>query len=261
MQLWNQRRLAGHEGMPEQVQGRCCSIDDVYDARRVAEDLGIPYYVVNQEDRFEHSAIKDANGFRVMPGFEFDPLALIGGKVFIGYRHFDVVDSSVPDYSGLVADVSANYRIHATKFDAVCARRHACTKPRSPITPDEPRPEGAAEGDDALGSHRQPWPPVARLPRHVAPGVVGGDRLDRSYYVGGGVGYEMSDDLRVGVEANYYQRTSNTVTFNGYNGLGCRFSRLLCSWHAPRSPVWPQHTVRSGRHQQSPTMWSGRRMS
>ena len=29
MQLWNQRRLAGHEGMPETVQGRCCSIDDV----------------------------------------------------------------------------------------------------------------------------------------------------------------------------------------------------------------------------------------
>jgi tRNA-specific 2-thiouridylase len=33
LQLWNQRRLAGHEGMPESVQGRCCSIDDVYDAR------------------------------------------------------------------------------------------------------------------------------------------------------------------------------------------------------------------------------------
>ena len=42
MQLWNQRRLAGHAGMPESVQGRCCSIDDVYDARRVAETLGIP---------------------------------------------------------------------------------------------------------------------------------------------------------------------------------------------------------------------------
>ena len=37
LQLWNQRRLAGREGMPESVQGRCCSIDDVYDARRVAE--------------------------------------------------------------------------------------------------------------------------------------------------------------------------------------------------------------------------------
>jgi tRNA-specific 2-thiouridylase len=58
MQLWNQRRLAGHPGMPEQVQGRCCSIDDVYDARRVAEDLGIPYYVVNHEERFENDVVR-----------------------------------------------------------------------------------------------------------------------------------------------------------------------------------------------------------
>lgn len=58
MQLWNQRRLAGREGMPEQVQGRCCSIDDVYDARRVAEDLDIPYYVVNHEERFERDVVR-----------------------------------------------------------------------------------------------------------------------------------------------------------------------------------------------------------
>ncbi len=58
MQLWNQRRLAGHPGMPESVQGRCCSLDDVYDARRVAETIGIPYYVVNQEDRFERDVVR-----------------------------------------------------------------------------------------------------------------------------------------------------------------------------------------------------------
>jgi tRNA-specific 2-thiouridylase len=58
MQLWNQRRLAGREGMPEAVQGRCCSIDDVYDARRVAETLGIPYYVVNHEERFEKEVVR-----------------------------------------------------------------------------------------------------------------------------------------------------------------------------------------------------------
>jgi tRNA-specific 2-thiouridylase len=58
MQLWNQRRLAGREGMPEQVQGRCCSIEDVYDARRVAEHLGIPYYVVNHQDRFERDVVR-----------------------------------------------------------------------------------------------------------------------------------------------------------------------------------------------------------
>ncbi len=58
LQLWNQRRLAGHEGMPEAVRGRCCSIDDVYDARRVAEHIGIPYYLVNQEARFEAEVVR-----------------------------------------------------------------------------------------------------------------------------------------------------------------------------------------------------------
>ena len=58
MQLWNQRRLAGREGMPESVQGRCCSLDDVYDARRVAQQIGIPYYVVNHEERFERDVVR-----------------------------------------------------------------------------------------------------------------------------------------------------------------------------------------------------------
>jgi tRNA-specific 2-thiouridylase len=58
MQLWNQRRLSGSEGMPESVQGRCCSLDDVYDARRVAQQIGIPYYVVNHEERFERDVIR-----------------------------------------------------------------------------------------------------------------------------------------------------------------------------------------------------------
>ena len=58
MQLWNQRRLAGRDGMPEAVTGRCCSLDDVYDARRVAETIGIPYYVVNHEERFERDVVR-----------------------------------------------------------------------------------------------------------------------------------------------------------------------------------------------------------
>ena len=58
MQLWNQRRLAGKEGMPEAVQGRCCSLDDVYDARAVAQSIGIPYYVVNHEERFEREVVR-----------------------------------------------------------------------------------------------------------------------------------------------------------------------------------------------------------
>src|SRR5579862_2944284 len=56
MQLWNQRRLP--ELAPDGPTGRCCSLDDVYDARHVAQHLGIPYYVVNFEDRFEQQVVK-----------------------------------------------------------------------------------------------------------------------------------------------------------------------------------------------------------
>jgi tRNA-specific 2-thiouridylase len=59
LQLWDQTRLAGKHGIPDAPKaGRCCSLDDVYDARRVAEHLGIPYYVVNQQDRFEQAVVR-----------------------------------------------------------------------------------------------------------------------------------------------------------------------------------------------------------
>jgi tRNA-specific 2-thiouridylase len=59
LQLWDQTRLAGKHGIPDAPKaGRCCSLDDVYDARRVAEHLGIPYYVVNQQERFEKDVVR-----------------------------------------------------------------------------------------------------------------------------------------------------------------------------------------------------------
>src|SRR3989304_5707604 len=63
-QLWNQRRLPGLLGLeasggtPGHASGRCCSLDDVYDARRVADFLAIPYYVVNFERRFEQGVVR-----------------------------------------------------------------------------------------------------------------------------------------------------------------------------------------------------------
>jgi tRNA-specific 2-thiouridylase len=59
LQLWDQTRLAGKHGIPEAPKaGRCCSLDDVYDARRVAMHLNMPYYVVKQEERFEADVVR-----------------------------------------------------------------------------------------------------------------------------------------------------------------------------------------------------------
>ena len=57
MQLWNQRRInVGPDGEP--LPSRCCSLDDLYDARVVASKLGFPFYVINLEDAFERDVVR-----------------------------------------------------------------------------------------------------------------------------------------------------------------------------------------------------------
>jgi len=58
MQLWNQRRHINVDENGDPLPSRCCSLDDVYDARRVAEGLGFPFYVLNLEKEFEESVVK-----------------------------------------------------------------------------------------------------------------------------------------------------------------------------------------------------------
>ena len=57
MQLWNQRRGLSVDEHGEPLPSRCCSLDDVYDARRVAEELGFPFYVLNLEREFERDVV------------------------------------------------------------------------------------------------------------------------------------------------------------------------------------------------------------
>jgi tRNA-uridine 2-sulfurtransferase len=56
MQVWDYRKFDAPEG---ETFGTCCSLDDVYDARRVAESLDIPFYVVNFEQAFQQAVIDE----------------------------------------------------------------------------------------------------------------------------------------------------------------------------------------------------------
>src|SRR6267154_3437044 len=61
MQLWNQRRLPELQGAlsdQSSAQHRCCSLDDVYDAKRVAQHLNFPHYVVNFEHQVEDRVVR-----------------------------------------------------------------------------------------------------------------------------------------------------------------------------------------------------------
>ena len=58
MQLWDQRRGINIDENGDPLPSRCCSLDDVYDARRVAEELGFPFYVLNLERDFERDVVQ-----------------------------------------------------------------------------------------------------------------------------------------------------------------------------------------------------------
>lgn len=58
MQLWNQNRGISVDSDGQSLPSRCCSLDDVYDARRVAEELGFPFYVLNLEREFERDVVQ-----------------------------------------------------------------------------------------------------------------------------------------------------------------------------------------------------------
>jgi tRNA-uridine 2-sulfurtransferase len=55
MQLWDQKR---HGSDPAAGTARCCSLEDIYDARAVAARLGFPYYVVNFQEEFEQTIVR-----------------------------------------------------------------------------------------------------------------------------------------------------------------------------------------------------------
>ena len=56
MQVWDYSRFTGAE---EGAFGTCCSLDDIHDARRVADQLDIPFYVINFEEEFQRLVIED----------------------------------------------------------------------------------------------------------------------------------------------------------------------------------------------------------
>ena len=50
LQLWNYSES-------DNRFGTCCSLDDLADARRVAEKIGIPYYILNMEKKFKEEVV------------------------------------------------------------------------------------------------------------------------------------------------------------------------------------------------------------
>src|SRR5438094_4745634 len=56
LRLWSEPGVIEDDGVERVVQNKCCSLESVDDARRVARMLDIPFYLVNVEQEFKNTS-------------------------------------------------------------------------------------------------------------------------------------------------------------------------------------------------------------
>ncbi len=52
-------QIYGTDGNANATKGACCAEQDIYDAKRVAESVGFPHYILNYEEIFKKEVIED----------------------------------------------------------------------------------------------------------------------------------------------------------------------------------------------------------
>ena len=175
------------------------------------------------EDVFEFSPLRDSRSYRVMPGVEFKPRALVSGTAWVGYRSFTPDHpESLPQFSGLVADLGLSYTLlGSTTFGVSYHRDLAYSyEVNYPFFVDN---SVGASIRRALGGrfdaivsadrHNYEYEQVLTLPQ------LPNARLDTTWVYGANLGYRVRRDMRLGFGARYYQRDSTTVNFVQFDGL------------------------------------------
>jgi len=172
------------------------------------------------QDRFVYQPARDSESLKVMTGFDLKPRALISGRALVGYRQFDPRQSSVPDFQGFVAAVDVRYVVQATelrgKFVRDLTYSFELLQPYYMLTD---------RGFALTQRITRTWDVVGRAAwqsldyRNLAGVNVATDRVDKVREFGGGVGYRVGRTVRLGVDADQYQRRAGVAFQNDYDGL------------------------------------------
>jgi hypothetical protein len=173
-----------------------------------------------EHDRFDVTPLRNSDSLTVMPGFEFKPFALVSGSAFVGYRRFNALDPSVPDYSGPAAAVSLSYIAREMTRLSVGIRRDV------EYSFEVSQPYYVSTGADMsvtqmLGPN---WDVIGRLGRtrldyrNLVGVTAEAGRRDRLSNWGIGVGRHLPSGPRVGFDVDYSRRLS-VVDGRGFHGF------------------------------------------
>jgi|KBSSwiStaDraftv2_1062776.scaffolds.fasta_scaffold60788_3 putative beta-barrel porin BBP2 len=181
------------------------------------------------EDRFIVSPSRNSDSYRVLPGVEFAPQALLRGSAYLGYRKFTPVGQGVlQPFSGLVGELGLSYTLLGATAFGVSFRRDL-TYSYSEFQPFFVDTALGASIRRALGRR---FDVLGSADRHVygyrgflTAGLDDLQRVDITWNYAASVGYHLGRSGRVGFGASYIQRDS-TILWRAYDNLrfGTTFS-------------------------------------
>lgn len=164
---------------------------------------------------------------RVTTGFELKPAALINGTVLVGFRQMNVMAEGAPDYRGLVASVQAGFVAGRNKVTLTEQRDVAFSYDLS--YPFFVQTSASGQLTRRLG---RSWDVVGRAALHnlsytqlvssETDGVT-----DRVVQYGGGLGYIVGRAVPIGVNVDYFNRTTQNPGFTALRRAASRSVLLL----------------------------------
>jgi hypothetical protein len=180
-----------------------------------------------QRARFEYSPVRDADGFRVAPGFEFSPKALISGSAEVGVRRFVGKDPALPDFTGVVAKTSLTYTLlETTRFgftwdrDAIYSFEIAWPYAILNALGGSVRRQIVGRWDGIVSAQRATYDY-----QNFALGIEQPARRDVTISYAVDVGYRLNRQARVGVVVTTWNRESNAFA-RGYKDLRAGMSLM-----------------------------------
>jgi hypothetical protein len=178
-----------------------------------------------ERDTFQWSPWRDSESYRVMPGVEFKPRALINGSAYVGYRKFTPANPAIlPGFEGLVAQLGMSYTLLGATTFGVSGSRDL-TYSYDELQPFFIDNSVGASVRRALGRR---FDVLASADRHAyeykelmtsdVPGERG-PRRDVTWNYQSSFGYRLGRNGRAGIGASYWQRGSTTRQFRAYDNL------------------------------------------
>jgi len=177
--------------------------------------------VGREQDRFEFSPVRDSDSTRIVGGVKLDRAALIKGGAFVGYRDFQPLDPSLAGFKGMTVEADLSYVLLGITRFSVKGMRDV------QYSYDVNQPYYLQSGAN-LEISQQLFGPfdavgragAARLNYQDRAGaaVAVSNRVDHVETYGGGFGYHLGRDTRIGINIDHYQRLS-PVSGRQYKGL------------------------------------------